>query len=234
MLLQLAGAAVLVGLLGGVHCAGMCGGLATALSRAGSGSWPAWKLQLGYSAGRLASYSVAGALAGSLAGTALLAKDILPVQFGLYLLANVMLIGLGLHLAGWSSFIGRLEVPGRWLWKRISPALGRFLPVNSWPRAVGAGVLWGWVPCGLVYSMLATAMLAGHAAGGALVMLAFGLGTLPNVVGAGLVLRWLSPAGWRPVARLVAGGLVAGFGVFGLFHAAALASLLRQGLACLV
>jgi len=234
MVLQLAAAALLVGLLGGVHCADMCGGLAAALSRAGAGGWPAWKLHLGYSAGRLASYSVAGALAGSLAGTALLVKDILPVQFGLYLLANVMLIGLGLHLAGWSSFIGRLEAPGRWLWKRVSPVLGRFLPVNSWSRAIGAGVLWGWVPCGLVYSILATAMLAGHAAGGALVMLAFGLGTLPNVVGAGLVLRWLSPGGGRPVARLVAGGLVAGFGVFGLFHAAALASLLQQGLACLV
>ncbi len=234
MIAQLVGAAFLVGLLGGVHCAGMCGGLATALSQAGGSRWPAWKLHLGYSAGRLASYGVAGALAGSLAGTAMLVQDILPVQFVFYLVANVMLIGLGLYLAGWSSFVTRLEAPGRWLWRRVSPLLSRFLPVDSWPKAIGAGLLWGWVPCGLVYSMLATALLAGDAPGGAAIMLAFGAGTLPNVLGASIVLRWLSPSGGRPVARVVAGGLVAGFGIFGLFHAAALSALLKQGLACLV
>ena len=234
MIAQLAGAAFLVGLLGGVHCAGMCGGLATALSQAGGSRWPAWKLHIGYSTGRLASYGVAGALAGSLAGTAMLVQDILPVQFVLYLVANVMLIGLGLYLAGWSSFVTRLEVPGRWLWRRVSPLLSRFLPVDSWPKAIGAGLLWGWVPCGLVYSMLATALLAGDAHGGAAIMLAFGAGTLPNLLGATLILRWLRPRLATQWFRTAAGGLVAGFGLFGLAHAAPLAASLRQGLLCLM
>jgi len=232
---KLAAAAFLVGLLGGVHCAGMCGGFATAFSRAGGRGFAGWKLQVGLSVGRLVSYGVAGALAGSLAGTALLAREVLPVQFVLYLLANILLIGLGLHLAGWTSFVTRLEAPGRWLWKRLSPLTRAFLPIDGWGKAVGAGLVWGWVPCGLVYTMLATAMLAGDPAGAALVMVAFGVGTLPAVLGAGFALRWIGAhAGSGGAVRIAAGGLVAGFGLLGLFHAGTLANALRQGLACLV
>lgn len=232
MLAQLSVAAFAVGLLGGAHCAAMCGGLATALARAGASAWPAWKLQAGYAAGRLASYALAGALAGSLAGTALLARDILPVQMLLFALANLMLVVLGLHLAGWSWLVHRIEAPGRHLWRHLQPWLGRVLPVDGWGKALAAGLLWGWVPCGLVYSLLATAMLAGSAGGGALVMAAFGAGTLPGVIGAGLVLRRITGSGRRPALRLVAGGLVAGFGLLGLARAGSLASLLGQGLAC--
>lgn len=235
LLWKLAGAAFLVGLLGGVHCAGMCGGFASAFARAGAPGFAGWKLQVGLSAGRLASYAVAGAVAGSLAGTAMLARDILPVQFGLYLFANVLLIGLGLYLAGWTAFVTRLEAPGRWLWARLSRFTRAFLPIDGWGRAFGAGAVWGWVPCGLVYTMLATAMLAGSPAGAATVMLAFGAGTLPAVLGAGMALRWLGLRSQRSGAiRVAAGGLVAGFGLIGLVHAGSLASALRQGIACLV
>lgn len=234
VILQLAGAAFVVGLLGGVHCAGMCGGLATALSGAGRPDWPGWKLQAGYAIGRLGSYGLAGALVGSLAGAAMMVESVLPVQFGLYLLANVMLIVLGLYLAGWARFLTWLERPGQRLWRLLGPRMKRFLPVDAWWKSLAVGGLWGWIPCGLVYSMLSAAMLAGSAPGGGLVMLAFGLGTLPNVMGAGLLLRRLQSRTRGPLVRVVAGALVAAFGVFGLVHAASLTAALRQGLACLV
>ncbi|MBI1397883.1 MAG: sulfite exporter TauE/SafE family protein [Betaproteobacteria bacterium] len=234
MLAQLSGAAFVVGLLGGVHCAGMCGGLATALAGAGRAPFSGWRLQAAYSFGRVGSYAFAGALAGTLAGAAVLMEHVLPVQFGFYVLANLMLIALGLYLAGWHSFLTWLERPGRRLWRHLNPWMQRFMPVDSWGKALAVGGLWGWIPCGLVYSMLSTAMLAGDAAGGATVMLAFGLGTIPNVMGAGLLLRHLRGPGARPVVRIVAGGLVASFGVFGLLRASSLMLLLRQGLACIV
>lgn len=233
-MLHFAGAAFLVGLLGGVHCAGMCGGLATALTRAGGNSWPAWKQQAGYSLGRLASYGMAGAMAGSAAGTALLVRDLLPVQLVFFVTANVMLIAMGLYLAGWSTAIARLEIPGRWLWNRLGPRLAAFIPADSWGKAFGAGLLWGWVPCGMVYSMLALAMLAGSTLEGAGVMLAFGLGTLPSVAGGGLLLRRLSLARRNPLARALAGLAVIGLGILGLLKSGALAAALGQGLACIV
>lgn len=232
MLLQLAGAGFAVGLLGGVHCAAMCGGLATALSQAEGRRISGWRRLLLMATGRVSSYGVGGALAGSLGGAGLLVQHVLPVQIAFYVLANLLLIGLGLYLAGISSVITWLEVPGRWLWRRLQPLMGRLMPVDTPLRAVGVGVLWGWIPCGLVYTMLATALVSGSAAGGAAVMLAFGAGTIPNLLGASLLLRWLRPRVRGQWFRTTAGGLVAGFGLFGLAHAAPLAASLRQGMLC--
>ncbi|MFO1319829.1 MAG: sulfite exporter TauE/SafE family protein [Burkholderiales bacterium] len=234
MLLQLAAAAFAVGLLGGVHCAAMCGGLATALSQAdGRKLSDGWR-QFLMSSGRVLSYGAAGAFAGSIGGAGLLVQHVLPVQVAFYVLANLLLIGLGLYLAGLSSVITWLEVPGRWLWRHVQPLMRRWIPVDTPLRALAVGMLWGWIPCGLVYTMLATALVAGSATGGALVMLAFGAGTLPNLLGATLILRWLRPRLATQWFRTAAGGLVAGFGLFGLAHAAPLAASLRQGLLCLM
>jgi sulfite exporter TauE/SafE len=229
--LELAGAALLVGLLGGVHCVGMCGGIVSALVGAGGGGFPRWKLRLGYNVGRIASYAVAGAVAGTVGGASLLLARALPVQIIALVLANVLLIALGLYLAGFSGLVTRLEGPGRRIWRLVEPFTRRLLPADRWCRALALGGLWGWLPCGLVYSILATAMLAGSAPGGAIVMLAFGLGTLPNLLMAGAILDRLRG---RIGVRVVAGGLVAGFGLLGLVRATELPDAIRRGVLCLI
>jgi sulfite exporter TauE/SafE len=138
------------------------------------------------------------------------------VQHLLFALSSLMLIVLGLYLAGLWGAVRQLEQLGGRLWKHLQPFTRRMLPVNTVPRALGLGALWGWLPCGLVYSVLLTALASGSAAQGALIMLAFGLGTLPNLLAIGLF--WESIKGWvqSQRVRLAAGGLVAAFGIFGL------------------
>lgn len=223
-------AVFLAGLLGGGHCAGMCGGIVSALS-AGAGS--RLPLHLAYNTGRIASYTLAGAIAGALGGMVLY-YDLLPLQLALYVFANLMLILLGLYLAGWSSMVTRLEAVGRRLWRHISPLTGKFLPVNTLPRAFAVGMLWGWLPCGLIYSALAIALVSGGAANGAALMLAFGLGTLPNLLLAGLLLRRARSWFQGRMVRWVSGGLVLGFGIAGLANAAHLGDQIRRGVLCLI
>jgi len=225
-------AVFLVGLLGAGHCAGMCGGIVGALSSQPDGGRPI--LHLAYSAGRITSYSVAGAIAGSVGGLGLLFSDVLPVQLGLYVLANVMLLILGLYLAGLSPLAARLEAAGRYLWRHLQPLTRGLLPANTLPRALAVGALWGWIPCGLVYAVLATALLSGTAINGALVMLAFGLGTLPNLLLAGLLVKGAARVFQGRIFRTVCGALVFGFGVSGLAHAFDLTEKIRAGVLCLV
>jgi sulfite exporter TauE/SafE len=226
-------AAFLIGLLGGVHCVGMCGGIVGALAAQMPRRARAWDLHLAYNAGRIASYMAAGAIIGMVGGAGLLFSQILPVQMLLYVLANLVLIGLGLYLAGLGNQLARLESLGAWLWRRIQPYSARFLPADTPAKAFALGTLWGWLPCGLVYSLLATALLSGGAGGGALVMLAFGLGTLPNLLLAGLAFKRLREFTSNRRLRLAAGVLVAGFGVAGLARAANLGEHIRRGLLCL-
>lgn len=233
MLTQLAAAAFAVGLLGGVHCIGMCGGIASALSGAGTGAMPGWKLRIGYNVGRVASYAAAGAIAGTVGGTGMLLARALPIQMAAYILSNVMLIGLGLYLAGLSTAVARLEAAGQWIWRRLRPLMRHLLPADRWSRALALGALWGWLPCGLVYSVLATAMLAGNPSGGAFIMLAFGLGTIPNLLAAGTALGWLQRLRTRRFFRIAAGGLVCALGILGLIRAAVLPDAIRQGVLCL-
>lgn len=223
-------AAFLAGLLGGGHCVAMCGGVLGALS--GSGR-PGLGPQLAYNAGRIGSYAMAGAIAGA-AGGLMLARDILPLQIALYACANLVLLALGAYLAGWRGLLTRLEAPGRWLWRRLAPLGHHVLPATTPGRALAAGALWGWLPCGLTYSMLALALLAGSGAGGAVIMAAFGLGTLPNLLLAGLLVRRIGPWLRRPAWRRIAGALVFGAGIAGLAHAGDLAGQLGRGLLCLV
>jgi len=223
-----------VGLLGSVHCAGMCGGIAGALSltppRAASRAavitvHPTRSTGTGlylaaYNGGRIASYMAAGALAGGLAQGASHMAALPFLQAAGYWLANLMLAALGLHLMGAWSGIARIERVGQLLWRQVRAGLARIGPPDTPPRMFAAGVLWGWLPCAMVYSVLVTAMLSGSAGAGALAMLAFGLGTLPMMLALGLAgvrLRaWLRLA---PV-RIACGLLVLGFGLAGLARAA--------------
>ena len=229
-------AVFLIGLLGGVHCAGMCGGIVSALSlqtpgpavRPGS----AWAIHLAYNLGRISSYAVAGALMGAIGSLGLLLNNWLPVQMSLYVGANLMMVALGLYLTGLTQTLAFTERAGQWLWRRVQPATRRFLPVRGAAQAFPLGMLWGWLPCGLVYSVLTMTLLSGSAARGAAIMLAFGLGTLPNLMLAGLLLvRFRSVIQGRAL-RLGSGLIVLAFGVWGLFNAAALGGKLWQGVVC--
>jgi uncharacterized protein len=225
-------AVFMVGLLGGAHCAGMCGGIVAALTVRMPGERPRRSLTLAYNAGRIATYAAAGALAGGAGSLALLADGVLPVQVALYVLAQLMLLALGLYLLGVPRWIAVFERAGARLWRRVHPYARALFPVRTPARALAVGALWGFVPCGLVYSVLATAMLLGSAANGALVMAAFGLGTLPALLAAGEVLPALER--WRrsPWARRAAGGAVIAFGLAGLAGAAHLDPLAGAALLC--
>jgi hypothetical protein len=227
------GAAVLTGLLGGVHCAGMCGGIVTALVGQSAGNARPWLMHLAYNAGRVTSYGLAGAAAGALGSIGLMLDKWLPVQVALYVAANLLLIALGLYLAGMRSPIPHLERLGGGLWRRIQPITRRFLPADSVPKAWALGLLWGWLPCGLVYTVLFTALLSGSALKGAILMLAFGFGTLPNLMAAAALLQRSRSLLASRTARVISGAIVMAFGVYGIAHAVSLGTQIRGGLLCI-
>jgi len=205
-----------VGLLGGVHCLGMCGSIVGILTGQLPKDGARWPFHLAYNSGRIASYAVAGILVGAIGQAGLLLRDVVPVQHLLFALSSLMLVALGLYLAGIWNMVRRIEQAGSVLWQRIQPLTRFVFPITSPLRALLLGMLWGWLPCGLVYSVLVTALASGHPQSGALIMLAFGLGTLPNLLVIGLFWercrRWVQ----SPRVRLFAGLIVMAFGVYGL------------------
>jgi sulfite exporter TauE/SafE len=203
----------LVGLLGGTHCVGMCGGIVGALAMGAPGRWG---MHLAYNAGRILSYTAAGAAAGALGAASMSLEGQMPVRLMLYLLANLMLVALGLYLLGVTRALAFTERAGQHLWRRLQPLTRRFLPARTVAQALPLGLLWGWLPCGLVYSALASSLTAGSTTRGALLMLCFGLGTLPNLLLAGILFARLNEFVRRPVVRTLSGLLVLGFGVYGL------------------
>lgn len=198
-------------------------GASTAGAAASNGTAAALTRVLAYNTGRIASYMLAGAIAGGLAGGAQSLAGLAGVQLGFYWLANLMLVALGLHLMNAWRGLAWLEQGGRLLWQRaqpvIAPWMTTLLPVQKPQQALALGALWGWLPCGMVYSVLLTAMLSGDAFDGAAVMLAFGLGTLPMLVGLGLIGARVQRAMRRPLVRIACGVAVLGFGLLGLLRA---------------
>lgn len=217
------GAAFLVGLLGGVHCVGMCGGIVGALTFGlpeqvrGQRSAVVPYL-LAYNAGRIASYVTAGALMGGIGWLAANLALVHDVQRVLQIVAAAFMIALGLYLAGWWQGLAKLERAGGALWRRLEPLGRRLLPVRTPGQAVQLGLLWGWLPCGLVYSVLIWAIAAGGVVEGALLMLAFGLGTLPNLLAMGVFAAQLARWARRRAVRVAAGLVVIGFGIVGLWR----------------
>jgi uncharacterized protein len=210
-------AALVGGFAGGLHCAGMCGGIVHALCAGGDGI-PKRKFAylLAYNAGRIASYACAGALAGAVGEAGLLTRAAPVLQPVFFALASVMLVALGLYLAGASPLLARLEAAGSRLWAGVQPLTRHLLPVDSVFRAVGLGALWGWLPCGMVYAVLLTALALASGWQGALLMLAFGIGTLPNLMGLGFVAGSLGALRRRRIGRIFAGSMIAAFGVYSL------------------
>lgn len=212
-------AAFLIGLTGGVHCFGMCGGIVGALTL-GLPPAPGRPLRtrmsflLAYNLGRIMSYVVAGMLAGGVGAWAAYLLSVHHAQLGLQIIAGLFMILLGLYLAGWHGMLHRLERIGGILWRRIEPLGRRFFPVRTLFQAWGIGLVWGWLPCGLVYSTLVWAMGAGGALEGGLLLLSFGLGTLPTLLTMGTVAATLAGFIRHPSVRITAGILVILFGVY--------------------
>lgn len=222
----------IVGLLGSVHCIGMCGGVVSALSAAGTTrkSFPVpvrtltataidSKKILAYNFGRIASYATAGALAGGLVQGARWLTLLTQVQILTYWLVNLMLVALGLSLMNVWHGLARVEVLGQGLWRHLQKPARRLLPMDSTAKALALGGIWGWLPCGMVYSVLITAMFSGSAASGAAVMLAFGLGTLPTLLLIGMFGMRVRAWSANPNVRLVAGLVVLTFGLLGIARA---------------
>jgi len=215
-------AAFMVGLLGGVHCVGMCGGIVTALSLGlparAAGSGARWPFLLAYNLARIASYALAGALMGGVGWLTAHWSGLHQLQLGLQLVAAVFMIALGLYLGGWWQGLALLERAGGHLWTRIEPFGRRFLPVRSAGQAFALGLVWGWLPCGLVYSVLVWSIATADPVYGAALLLSFGLGTLPNLLAMGVLAERLSARVRDPRMRRLAGLLVTGFGIYALYQ----------------
>ena len=182
--------AFITGLLGGVHCFGMCGGIVGALSLSSpqaQKSRSQLPIIFGYNVGRISGYIVAGTIVGFLGSSLVDLTGIQNTKQVLSIIASLFMIALGFYLAGWWNNFSKLEGIGTGVWGKIQPLTKRFIPVKSFTQALPLGFLWGWLPCGLVYTALIWTLSAGGAVEGGLIMLAFGLGTLPNLLVMGVL-----------------------------------------------
>ena len=220
-----AGSAFVAGLLSSGHCFGMCGGIVGAFSIGAAAGTPAesgrGRLRglLAYNTGRILTYTLLGALAGTL-GAALAA--VLPPEMArraARLLAAFFLVGLGLYLTGRPQFLQPIERLGARLWRRIEPWSRRLLQARGPGHALALGLVWGFLPCGLVYSMLAMASVAGNTVDGAFVMLSFGAGTLPSLFAAGLAVSRLRSLARSAILRRSAAAVYLTLGAWLAFTA---------------
>lgn len=209
-----AGSALLLGLSGAGHCLGMCGGIAAALSLGGVRSNA---MTLAYHSGRIASYTLLGALLGFAAGIV----DISAWTIGLRYLAGLLLIGMGLYIADWWRGMALLERAGAKLWQPVQRLWAHSLPLRHWPQGFALGLCWGLMPCGLVYSSLAWAATAQDATSSALMMLLFGLGTLPAMLATSLGAQRLQAVLRRRELKVAIAALLIGAGAWTLYITAA-------------
>ena len=210
-------AAFMVGLLGSTHCIGMCGGIVGALTMGlpeATRRSPAKLLPylITYNSGRLLSYSLAGLLLGLLTDTFSSFFKMGSFPIGGFI-GGLFMVALGVYIGGWLQTMAPLERLGSHLWKRIEPVGRRFMPVRSPSQALALGFFWGWLPCGLVYSTLAWAATAGSAFDSAMLMLAFGAGTLPMLLVMGSFAERLQYFTRHKWTRYIAGALLILFGL---------------------
>jgi sulfite exporter TauE/SafE len=197
-------------------CGGIVGALTLGLPANTRQSWLSLLPYLtAYNIGRLFSYSVAGVLVAYL-GSQLIVS--LPNTIWISkIISSGFMILLGLYLAGWGQGLMWIEKTGAKLWRHIEPFGRRFMPVKTLPHALFLGIIWGWLPCGLVYAALAWALVQPSAEQGGLIMLAFGLGTLPMLMLAGSFTQQLQQHLRNPRLRLIAGILIIAMGVYHFF-----------------
>ena len=209
-------AAFMIGLLGSTHCIGMCGGIVGALTmglpeKTRQSPLKLLPYLLTYNTGRLISYSIAGLIVGLLSSS--LSEVFQGGKFPIGgIVGGLFMVALGIYVAGWFQTMAWLEKLGGKLWRKIEPFGRYFMPVKSPVQALGLGFLWGWLPCGLVYSTLAWAATSGNAIDSALLMLAFGVGTLPMLLVMGGFAEKLQRFTRHKWTRYVAGILLIVFG----------------------
>lgn len=198
-------AALLLGLAASGHCLVMCGGISAALGIATAkraDGKPRRDLLVAYQFGRISSYVLAGLLLGGVLGGMIALLDIEAVRRTLRVVSAIALL-LGAFVAS-----GRLRDPGFGIGKRIWPKLAplgrRLLPVANLPRAFAFGMVWGWMPCGFVYTVLLIAALQLDALHAAATMALFGLGTSPALLAAAFGAQRIATLGARPGNRRIA------------------------------
>ena len=214
--------AFLLGLFSTIHCVGMCGGIIGALSLSLPAEIRSDKPRMlafvaTYNIGRILSYSLAGLVAGAIGTSVLSSIGFDQGHAVLRAIGVAMMIAIGLYLAGWVPQLAIIEKIGVPVWRKLEPLGRSLLPVASLPKAMAYGLIWGWLPCGLVYFVLVWALTAGNAVQGALTMLAFGLGTLPTLLATGFMTSWLTRFARSSTARQVVGLLIVAMAIGSLF-----------------
>lgn len=209
-------AAFVAGLVGSTHCLAMCGGFAGALgmrARAnGKNVAAAFSQMLVTQLGRVSSYAIAGALAGAVGATIDSLLELVHVAQALRVIAGLLLIAVAIRVAfAWNLFAS-IERFGARLWSHIAPLTLRATRTEQIGVSFLLGAAWGWLPCGLVYSILLYAAFSGKAAQGAAIMSAFGLGTLPAMLGSGVFAGQIAQLCKKRTTRWVAAGMLASFG----------------------
>lgn len=207
----------IVGLLAGVHCIGMCSGIVGVLSLGldkQASKAQHFLSQLFYNLGRITTYSLLGLLFGWLGQVSIEGLASHQLHQILQTFSAVVMVLMGLYLAGWWRVLTKVEQVGALIWKRIEPFARKLIPIRKIQHAYFVGMVWGFLPCGLVYSMLTMSLGSGNASHGAFLMLSFGLGTLPNLVALGLLAASLRKFLRKPIVRYIAGLMVIGFGIW--------------------
>lgn len=215
-------AAFLAGLIGSTHCIGMCGGIVGVLTvglpkEVRQSHLHLWPYLLTYNLGRIGSYILAGIFIGFLGAQF---AQFLPLdnpRIVAMWVSGLFMIALGLYLGAWWQALTLLEKSGAYLWRKIEPLGRRFLPVKTPIQALGLGLVWGWLPCGLVYSILVFSLASASALQGGLLMLSFGIGTLPMLLAMGATAQWLTRFVQQLLVRRMAGAMVILFGLWILF-----------------
>jgi len=223
--------AFIIGLLGSGHCIAMCGGITTMLTSALPPSNKYQEQQISvnnqnivirennkktlvfcYNLGRIASYTFIGAIVGLTGSIA--AKNIGMPLAGLRMFSAIFIILLGLYIGQWLMWLNRIETIGKYLWQYISPFSSKVIPVNSPIKALTLGAVWGWLPCGLVYSTLTWSLASGSILSGAGIMLFFGLGTLPALLTLSLGFSSIKNNLVKPTTRKTMALVLISFGIY--------------------
>jgi len=211
--------AFLAGFLGSVHCIGMCGGIVGALTMSlpnhvRHSHFRLFSFLFIYNLGRITTYTLAGTLSGFLGAQFVQYLPLENPRMVAIWVSSFFMIALGLYIGAWWQVLTLLEKIGANLWHKIEPLGRHFLPVKHPLQALGLGLIWGWLPCGLVYSVLTFSLSSASAWQGGLLMLSFGLGTLPMLLTIGATAHWLTRLAQKKIVRQLAGAMIILFGLY--------------------
>lgn len=214
--------AFMMGLFSSMHCLGMCGSIIGALTLSlrqdlRRSTQTLFPYVLSYNLGRISSYAAAGLLVGILQHVFTLPFNKVDGYRVLQIGSALFMGGAGLYIAGWFPRFAYIERVGSKFWRLIEPLGRRLIPVHTMTSSFFFGVVWGWLPCGLVYAAIALSATAGEIHRSALTMLAFGLGTLPAVMSVGIMTSLVSHIAHNRWARRFAGIFIIALAVFAAF-----------------